>query len=169
MKRNKIEWPDRTSTNSDSSRMSLKRKLLEFCMAFDESVAAEALRLFDFLLERPCQPILESLILNNLQDRSYFLNYSPESMSSWSDEEDEREKIRRVSVSPTPAGSASVSSTPAPHSSAVTRSSPAAGLASGSNLAGSRTLAPGMVSNAQLFCNHLAILIVSKDIELPYG
>ena len=131
-------------------------------MAFDESVAAEALRLFDFLLERPCQPILESLILNNLQDRSYFLNYSPESMSSWSDEEDEREKIRRVSVSPTPAGSASVSSTPAPHSSAVTRSSPAAGLASGSNLAGSRTLAPGMVSNAQLLCNHLAILIESK-------
>ena len=126
--------------------MSLKRKLLEFCMAFDESVSAEALRLFDFLLERPCQPILESLILNNLQDRSYFLNYSPESMSSWSDEEDEREKIRRVSVSPTPAGNAT-SSTPVPHSSALTRSSPAAGVASGSNLAGSRTLAPGMVSN----------------------
>ena len=142
--------------------MSLKRKLLEFCMAFDESVAAEALRLFDFLLERPCQPILESLILNNLQDRSYFLNYSPESMSSWSDEEDEREKIRRVSVSPTPAGNAT-SSTPVPHSSAVTtRSSPAAGVASGSNLAGSRTLAPGMLSNAQLFCNHLAILVCIK-------
>ena len=133
-------------TNSD--RMSLKRKMLEFCMAFDESVAAEALRLFDFLLERPCQPILESLILNNLQDRSYFLNYSPESMSSWSDEEDEREKIRRVSVSPTPTTGNATSSTPVPHSSAVTtRSSPAAaGVASGSNLAGSRTLAPGMAS-----------------------
>ena len=69
-------------------------------MAFDEAVATEALRLFDFLLERPCQPVLESLVLNSLQGRGYYLDYSPESMNSWSDEEDEREKIRRVSTSP---------------------------------------------------------------------
>ena len=101
-------------------QMSFKRKLLAFCMAFDEAVSIEALRydiilcvhdsfqnlkitifrLFDFLLERPCQPVLESLVLNNLQGRAYYLDYSPESMNSWSDEEDEREKIRRVSTSP---------------------------------------------------------------------
>ena len=44
--------------------------------------------------------MLESLVLNNLQGRAYYLDYSPESMNSWSDEEDEREKIRRVSTSP---------------------------------------------------------------------
>ena len=112
----------------DVTRMSLKRKLLEFCEAFDENLSLEALRLFDVLLDRPCQPILESLLLNNLHGRGYFQNYSPESsnMNSWSDEEDEREKLRRVSESK--------------------RHSPAALKPAQSFVAGSRTLAPANVS-----------------------
>ena len=74
----------------------VKGRLLDLCQTEDPRVAIEALRFFDTLLDRPCQPILQGLLLRNLETRAYFLNYSAESshMTSWSDEEDEREKLR---------------------------------------------------------------------------
>ena len=74
----------------------VKGRLLELCQEEDPRVAIEAWRFFDTLLDRPCQPILQGLILRNLETRAYFQNYFEESshMTSWSDEEDEREKLR---------------------------------------------------------------------------
>ena len=74
----------------------VKSRLLELCQEKDPRVAIEAWRFFDTLLDRPCQPILQGLLLRNLETRGYFQNYSAESshMASWSDEEDEREKLR---------------------------------------------------------------------------
>jgi len=120
----------------DVTQTSIKRKLLEFCMAFDDSLALEALRLIDTLLDRPCQPILESLLLNNLQSRAYFQNFSPESshMNSWSDEEDEREKIRRVRQKTPPSSAAAIAA------------SKSASVSCSDQLSGSRTLAPANVS-----------------------
>ena len=66
------------------------------CQDQNSRVAYESWRFFDTLLDRPCEPILQGLLLRNLETRSYFQNYSAESshMTSWSDEEDEREKLR---------------------------------------------------------------------------
>ena len=74
----------------------VKSRLLELCQKEDHRVAIEAWRFFDALLDRPCQPILQGLLLRNLETRAYFQNYFAESshMTSWSDEEDEREKLR---------------------------------------------------------------------------
>ena len=56
----------------------------------------EALSLFDVILDRPCDPILGSLVLANLNQRSYFnAGLAESSINSWSDEEDEREKTQR--------------------------------------------------------------------------
>ena len=74
----------------------VKGRLLELCQYKNPRVAIEAWRFFDTLLDRPCQPILQGLLLRNLETRAYFQNYFAESshMTSWSDEEDEREKLR---------------------------------------------------------------------------
>ena len=74
----------------------VKARLLELTREEDPRVAIEAWRFFDTLLDRPCQPILQGLLLRSLETRGYFQNYSAESahMTSWSDEEDEREKLR---------------------------------------------------------------------------
>lgn len=81
-----------------SSSSPFMRRLLELCSSgrFPAVVSVEALRLFDTLLERPCLPVLRSLLLTPLEERAYCRGYNSAAEShigSWSDEEDEREKL----------------------------------------------------------------------------
>ena len=72
--------------------------LLTLCRSRKAEVTLEALSLFDVILERPCDPILQTLVLYQLSARAYYNSSLAESaISSWSDEEDERE--RRISAS----------------------------------------------------------------------
>lgn len=74
----------------------LKHHLLNLCSSRDQEVTLEVLSLFDVILDRPCDPILSSLVLSNLTQRTYFnAAVAESSMTSWSDEEDEREKTQR--------------------------------------------------------------------------
>lgn len=72
-----------------------KHHVLQLCHHESQEVVLETLSLYDVVLERPCDPILKSLVLANLQLRGYYNGSLAEaSISSWSDEEDEREKLR---------------------------------------------------------------------------
>jgi hypothetical protein len=71
----------------------LKHTLLQLCLSDDQDVAIEALRLFDVVLERPCDSMLQNIALSNLIGRGYYDGGLAESqIASWSDEEDERER-----------------------------------------------------------------------------
>ncbi len=74
----------------------LKHALLGLCRSMKQmDVCLEALSLFDIIIERPCEPILQSLVLANVQNRGYFNAALAEAnIGSWSEEEDEREKLR---------------------------------------------------------------------------
>lgn len=59
----------------------------------------ETVRLFDVLLSTPCPYVLDRLVTLNMETRGYHLGTSlPESqMTSWSDIEDERERVAELS------------------------------------------------------------------------
>ena len=73
----------------------LKHSLLRLCLQEGQSLKLEALSLFDVILERPCDPILQSLVLGSLCHRGYYnASLAESSINSWSDEEDERERSK---------------------------------------------------------------------------
>ncbi|CAG0918568.1 unnamed protein product [Notodromas monacha] len=74
----------------------LKALLLERCrQSEDIALALETLRLFEVLLQKPCEDIIFNLVLANLVDRRYVnVDKLMNQCSSWSDEEEEREKKR---------------------------------------------------------------------------
>lgn len=89
---------EQLSMQSPGNAHELKGKLLNLCSS-SGLVALEALRMFDVLLSSPCPYILDRLVTLNMESRGYHLsNSNPEAIiNSWSDVEDEREKIENVS------------------------------------------------------------------------
>ena len=63
----------------------------------------EAVRTLDVLLSSPCQYILDRLVTAQLENRGYHLvsNNAEAIINSWSDVEDEREKLENLSESET--------------------------------------------------------------------
>jgi len=76
----------------------LKNHLVHLCSR-PGLVGLEAVRMFDVLLSSPCPYILDRLVTVNMETRGYHLSSSnPEAIiNSWSDVEDEREKLENVS------------------------------------------------------------------------
>jgi len=83
--------------NTSGTHM-LRDKLINLCTN-QGVVGLEAIRLFDVLLSSPCPYILDRLVTLNMESRGYHLSSSnPEAIiNSWSDVEDEREKLENVS------------------------------------------------------------------------
>jgi len=76
----------------------LKDKLITLC-TMPGLVGLEAVRMFDVLLSSPCPYILDRLVTVHMESRGYHMsNSNPEAIiNSWSDVEDEREKIENLS------------------------------------------------------------------------
>jgi len=75
----------------------LKQKLMSRCRE-EGMVGLEAIRMIDVLLSSPCQYILDRLVTVQLENRGYHLtSNNPEAIiNSWSDVEDEREKLENL-------------------------------------------------------------------------
>merc|ERR1719154_271482 len=86
--------PEQTTSGNHT----LRDKLINLCTN-QGVIGLEAIRLFDVLLSSPCPYILDSLVTLNMESRGYHLSSSnPEAIiNSWSDVEDEREKLENVS------------------------------------------------------------------------
>ena len=82
----------------DSDHHPLKQRLMTAC-AGGGLLGLETVRTLDVLLSSPCQYILDRLVTAHLESRGYFLtSNNPESIiNSWSDVEDEREKLENIS------------------------------------------------------------------------
>lgn len=71
----------------------VQQSVMQMCLSDHTNVAVEALRLLDQLLETPCEPILQNLVLAHLANRGYMeRNKVLDEAASWSDEEDIRER-----------------------------------------------------------------------------
>jgi len=88
------ELPNQVSSSSHG----LKERLLSLCSS-SGIIGLESIRMFDILLSSPCPYILDRLVTVQMECRGYHLaNANPEAMiNSWSDVEDEREKIENLS------------------------------------------------------------------------
>jgi len=86
--------PDQPTTVTHT----LRDKLISLCTK-QGVLGLEAIRMFDVLLSSPCPYILDRLVTLNMESRGYHLSSSnPEAIiNSWSDVEDEREKLENVS------------------------------------------------------------------------
>jgi len=86
--------PEQTTSGNHT----LRDKLINLCTN-QGVIGLEAIRLFDVLLSSPCPYILDRLVTLNMESRGYHLSSSnPEAIiNSWSDVEDEREKLENVS------------------------------------------------------------------------
>ena len=69
----------------------MKPLLIEMALSGNSDLSIETLHLFEKLLDRPCIPILNGLVISYLDNRGYY-NYNAGDINSWSEEEDEREK-----------------------------------------------------------------------------
>ena len=78
----------------------LKQRVVSRCRE-EGLVGLETVRTLDVLLSSPCQYILDRLVTAQLETRGYHLSSNnPESIiNSWSDVEDEREKLENLSES----------------------------------------------------------------------
>ena len=61
-------------------------------------IGLETIRMFDVFLSTPCPYIIDRLVTVHMETRGYHLsNTNPEAIiNSWSDVEDEREKIENL-------------------------------------------------------------------------
>ena len=80
----------------------LKQRLVSRCRQ-EGLLGLEAVRTLDVLLSSPCQYILDRLVTAQLENRGYHLvsNNAEAIINSWSDVEDEREKLENLSESET--------------------------------------------------------------------
>lgn len=78
---------------------SVLQRLIENCCTEYEDLTLETLKLFEEMIEKRNEHILNCLILNHLSTRGYYDNSAADSaISSWSDEEDEREKDKKTTL-----------------------------------------------------------------------
>ncbi|XP_068082296.1 FHF complex subunit HOOK interacting protein 2A isoform X2 [Anabrus simplex] len=93
----------------------IRHQLLENCFHEQNEISLETLRLFEVILEKPCEYTVSCLISTYLNSRSYYNStLSDTVIESWSDEEDEREKPRDSLLLDFSPGSSPVSRTLAP-------------------------------------------------------
>ncbi|KAJ8386555.1 hypothetical protein AAFF_G00168810 [Aldrovandia affinis] len=59
-------------------RVPLRHRLIEHCDHLSDEISIMTLRLFEQLLQKPCEHVVHSLILRNLEERSYAENKAPE-------------------------------------------------------------------------------------------
>ncbi|KAL1461918.1 hypothetical protein WDU94_013780, partial [Cyamophila willieti] len=70
-----------------------KKALIDSCSSSNDQVSLHALKLFTALLEKYDEVTLNSLVIQYVKSRAYYNHAgSSELITSWSDEEDEREK-----------------------------------------------------------------------------
>lgn len=92
-----------------------RQHLLNNCFHEQDEVSLETLRLFEVLLEKPHEHVLHCLVLAYLTARSYYDSSASDSLiTSWSDEEDERERQRDSPLLDFSPGSSPISRTLAP-------------------------------------------------------
>lgn len=71
-------------------------RLIENCRTETDDLTVETLKLFEEMVERRDEYMLHCLVLTYLSGRGYYDNGAADSaISSWSDEEDEREREKR--------------------------------------------------------------------------
>ncbi|XP_061088434.1 protein FAM160B1 [Conger conger] len=60
------------------SRVPLRHRLIEHCDHLSDEISIMTLRLFEQLLQKPCEHVVHSLVLRSLEERSYAENKAPE-------------------------------------------------------------------------------------------
>jgi len=85
------------SDQSCTTNHNLRDKLMQLC-SLPGLVGLETIRMFDVFLSTPCPYIIDRLVTVHMETRGYHLsNTNPEAIiNSWSDVEDEREKIENL-------------------------------------------------------------------------
>ncbi|XP_030058523.1 FHF complex subunit HOOK interacting protein 2A [Microcaecilia unicolor] len=63
-------------TLADINRHPLRHRLIEHCDHISDEISIMTLRLFENLLQKPCEHVLSNLVLRNLEERSY-TEYKP--------------------------------------------------------------------------------------------
>ena len=74
-------------------------RLIENCCTDSDDLTLETLKLFEEMIDKRDEHILHCLVLMYLNNRGYYDNSAADSaISSWSDEEDEREREKKSSM-----------------------------------------------------------------------
>ncbi|KAJ8365176.1 hypothetical protein SKAU_G00140070 [Synaphobranchus kaupii] len=60
------------------SRVPLRHRLIEHCDHLSDEISIMTLRLFEQLLQKPCEHVVHSLVLRSLEERNYAENKAPE-------------------------------------------------------------------------------------------
>ncbi|EFN77103.1 protein FAM160B1 [Harpegnathos saltator] len=90
---------DREPAMSNVWTSSVLHRLIENCFTDSNDLTVETLKLFEEAIDKRNEHILHCLLLVYLSTRSYYDNTAADSaITSWSDEEDEREKEKKGSL-----------------------------------------------------------------------
>lgn len=67
-----------TESLATINRIPLRHKLIEHCDHLSDEISIMTLRLFEQLLQKPCEHVVHNLVLRSLEERSYAENKGPE-------------------------------------------------------------------------------------------